>query len=289
MYRNYLILVCLLIITCTSIQAQDIDSKIDNIKYAMMNGNFEDGLEQCKNVIELNISDTKQLSLVYGYAGLSSEALGNKDDAIRYYKEAVRLEVPQLDIYDKLINLSKKAKNDSIYEFALLEKAKSYPEYKESIDESLAFLYVNTEQYEKLLTTTDELLKLNPTNTDYLYFKGIAYQNLNQIDKAKALYNEVLKLNPDHPGANMSIGMILYSDGTQIFALRKKEYEAKSKPSRSDYSVYNKGIEEGKNLYRQALPHLLKAYKSGSYPSLKQILFNTYARLEQKEKADAYK
>lgn len=262
---------------------------IDDIKSTLIDGDYAKGLEQCKSLIESNSNDTTQLSLAYGYAGLSSEALGNKEDAIAYYKEAVQLRVPQLDVYDKLISLSKRIKNDSVYEYALLEKSKVYPEYSQDNSKSLAYLYFNSQQYEKLLNITSELLETSPNNVNYLYFKGVALQNLNKVDEAEKYYTEALKVDPEHIGANMSLGMILYSKGTEIFAFRKKEYEAKAKPTRSDYSIYNKGIEDGKNLYRQALPHLLKAYESGSYPTLKPVLFNTYARLEQKEKANAYR
>lgn len=289
MYKNIVLAACLLIMMATLAQAQDVDSQIDDIKTALINSNFEGGLAQCKSLIEANMADTAQLALVYGYAGFSSEALGQKDEALNYYKNAVQFHVPQLDIYDKLINLSKKAKNDSIYEFALLEKTKAFPEYNQDNTKSLAYHYINTQQYKKVISTTDELLNWYPENVNYLYFRGIALQNLGQIEEGKTYYTEVLKLKPDHAGSNMSLGMLLYKDGSEIFANKKKEYEAIAKPDRVDYAEYNRGIEKGKSVYKEALPYLLKAYKSGSYPDLKQVLFNTYVRLEQKDKAEAYR
>ena len=70
---------------------------------------------------------------------------------------------------------------------------------------------------------------------------------------------------------------------------KKKEYESIAKPDRVDYHNYDTGIEKGRVLYRQALPHLIKAYESGTYPDLKPIIFNAYIRLEQKEKAEPYR
>lgn len=289
MYKKVLLAVCLFVVLLNPIQAQDIDSKIDDIKTALVNGNYEIGLNECKALIESNLCNTKQLAVLYGYAGLSSEVMKQKTEAINYYKKAVELQMPQLDVYDKLISLSKKEKNDSIYEFALLEKARAFPEYKKDIAESLAFQYLNTTQYEKLLNTVNELLSWNSNDINALYFKGIALQNLNQAEEAKKYYSEVIKLDTEHLGANIGLGMILYNEGSEIFAYRKKVYESKAKPDGIDYLNYNNGIEEGKDLYRQALPYLLKAYESGSYPDLKQILFNTYTRLEQKQKREAYR
>lgn len=289
MNRKILLSAGLLILILTSIHAQIIDSKLDDIKSAMINGDYEAGLRECETLLELNISDSSQLALVYGYAGLSSEALKHKTKAINYYKKAVELQMPQLDVYDKLINLSKKEKNDSIYEFALLEKSRAFPEYNQDNTKSLAYHYITSQQYEKLLNTTNQLLIWYPDDFNYIYFKGVALQNLNQIEEAKVLYSEVLKSNPDHPGANMSLGLLIYNDGSEIFLFRKKQYEAIAKPNWTDYSVYEKGIDKGKTLYRQALPYLLKAYESGTYPDLKPILFNTYIRLDQKDKAEPYR
>ena len=289
MYKKIFLTAGLIFCFWAALHAQDVSSKIDDIKSTLINGNYAEGLKQCEEVLKSGISDTMQLAMVYGYAGLSSEALKHKTEAINYYKKAVALQMPQLDVYDKLINLSKKEKNDSVYEYALLEKLKVFPEYSDEVKKSLAYLYINTKQYENLLDITNELLTLHPKEVNYLYFKGVALQNLNKPEEAKVFYTETLNLDPEHSGANMSLGLILYNNGSEIFLKKKKEYESIAKPDRVDYHNYDVGIEKGRVLYRQALPHLIKAYESGSYPDLKPIIFNAYIRLEQKEKAEPYR
>lgn len=289
MNRKILLLAALLIMILSISRAQDVGSKIDDIKSVLINGDYETGLKECEALLKTGISDTMQLATVYGYAGLSSEVLKHKTEAINYYKKAVELQMPQLDVYDKLINLSKKEKNDSVYEFALLEKSKAFPEFEQDVTKSLAYHYVSVQQYEKLLNTTNQLLNWQPDDYNFLYFKAVALQNLNQIEEARVFYAQVLKIKPDHPGANMSLGLNYYNEGSEIFLNRKKEYEALAKPNWDDYSVYEKGIEKGKALYRQALPGLITAYESGSYPDLKPLIFNIYIRLEQKDKAELYR
>lgn len=289
MYKKVILTFSFFLFVLAFVYAQDVDSKIDNIKSILINGDYEAGLKECEALLHTGISDNTQLALIYGYAGLSCEALKRKAEAINYYKKAVELQMPQLDVYDKLINLAKKEKNDSVYEYALFEKLKAFPEYNDEIKSSLAYFYINNKLYEKCLNTVNELLVLHPNDINYLYFKGLALQNLNRIEEAKGVYVEVLKLNTDHAGANMSLGILIYNDGSEIFLKRKKEYEAIAKPDRVDYYNYDKGIEKGKTLYKQALPYLLKAYESGSYPDLKPIIFNTYIRLEQKDKAEPYR
>ena len=289
MSKRIFTILIFLIFTAMVVKSQDVDSRIDDIKSALINGDYETGLKQCESLLQSGVGEPSQLALIYGYAGLSSEVLKRKAEALIYYKKAVELQMPQLDVYDKLINLAKKEKNDSIYEFALLEKLKAFPEYNDEVKKSLVYLYINSKQYEKMLTVTNELLVLYPNNDNYLYFRGVAYQNFNKIEDAKVTYAEVLKINPDHAGANMSLGLIIYNEGSEVFLQKKKRYESIAKPDRVDYWEYEKGFEMGKTIYRKALPHLLKAYESGSYPELKPILFNTYVRLEQKDKAEQYR
>jgi tetratricopeptide (TPR) repeat protein len=288
MYKKYLVIICSLLVLETSGQAQDFDAKLTEAKISMMEGHYEVGLNQCKELISTG-TDSTQRSLAYGYAGLASEVLGYLPDALAYYCQAVSYKVPQMDVYDKLISLSKKEKNDSVYEFALLEKAKAFPEDQPDITKNLAIHYANTQQYEKLLDASNALLNWFPENTNYLFYKAVAYQNLNQVEKAETHYQKVLQLDPEHPGANMSFGLLLFNRGSEVFESRKKEYEAKSRPNRVDYSVYRKGIDQGKALYRQALPYLLKAFESGSYPGLNKALYNIYVRLEENEKAALYR
>ena len=277
------------LVMISSIQAQDFDDKLTDAKIAMMDGKYETGLNICKQLISSGNADSTKLAEAYASAGMASEALKNLPDALHYYSKAVEFQVPQFDIYDKLISLSKKEQNDSIYEFALLEKMKAFPDYEDPVTKNLANHYAKTEQYSKLVKTSDKLLGWYPDETKYLFFKAVALQNLGQVDEAQDYYRKILELDPDHPGANMSVGLMIYNKGSEIFTARKNEYEAIAKPDRVDYATYNRGIEEGKKLYREAAPYLIKAYESGSYPSLKRVLFNLYVLLEEKEKAEPYR
>lgn len=283
------LLIGFLTVLIPAVYGQDFDSKLNDAKNALIEAQNEKALGYCEELITAGNEDSTKLALAFGYAGMACEGLDRTTDALDYYSKAVSYSVPQLDVYDKLISLSKKEKNNEVYEFALKSKAKEFPDYYSDVTKSLAYLYVNSQQYDKLLNTTDELLNWYPENKNYLFFKGVALQNLSKPDEATEYFKQVLALDPDHPGANMSVGLALFNQGSEIFELRKKEYEALAKPTRVDYSVYEKGIEKGKTVYREALPYLLKAYNSGKYPSLKQALFRTYVLLEEKDKAEPYR
>lgn len=278
-----------MIVLCFSVQAQDFDSKLDDAKTALINSNFELCLSECEGLIAGGEGDSLQQAMLFSYAGFASEQLNKSTDAIKYYKNAIQLQVPRLDIYDKVISLSKKVNNNADCEFALLEKRKAFPEFQTSIVESLAYLYMEMEQYDKLITVTNELIGWFPANPTFLNFQGIAYQNSGQIDQAEVIYKKVLELDPDHTYANMGMGMILYNKASKIYDYKKDVYSSINKPTQVDYYTYRKELEEPKSIYREALPYLLKAYEDEAFSSLKAVLFKLYTRLEEKDKTMKYK
>ena len=289
MDKGTLIIACLVFLTIITAHSQDFDEKLMDAKLAIMEGNYESGLNICNELIATKNDDSTHLAEAFATAGLACEGLKHTTDALNYYSKAVELNIPQLDIYDKLIGLSKNEKNDSIYEFALIEKLKAFPIFEESITKNLNNHYAKIKDYEKLLTTSNKLISWYPSTTRYLFYKALALQNVGQIEESRTYYQKVLELEPEHPGANMSIGLMLYNKGREIFSQEKKEYEAIAKPDRVDYAVYNRGREKGKVFFREASPYLIKAYESGSYPDLKRVLFNLYVLSEEKEKAEPYR
>lgn len=287
---NLLLSISLFLFVSLSVQAQNIDTKLDKIQTDLMNSNFEVALGECESLITAGGGDSLQQATLYSYSGIASEQLKKAPDAIKYYKKAVQLKVPRLDIYDRLISLTKKSGDDDDYEFALNEKMKAFPDFRKSIVQSLAHLYLQTKQYDKLIETTKELTVWFPNNPTFFSYQGAAYQNLGQVDKATADYKKVLELDPENAYANMAYGMILYRKASKIFDKSKKEYEAIKKPDWKDFNKYDKSLAGPKSIYQEALPYLLKAYSDKNYSSsLKGVLSRIYTRLGEKDKAAQYK
>lgn len=288
--KSFFVAASLLFVMALSVHAQDFEAKLSKAETELMNGNNEQALSDCKSLIETGKGDSIQKATMYSYAGLASDQLKKTDDAINYYKKSIELKVPRLDIYDRLISLAKRTKNDDAYEWALTEKMKAFPDFQQSIVQSLAHLYLKKKQWDKLLGATKKLTEWFPDNPTYFSYQGAAYQNTGEIDKATAVYNKVLELDPDDAYANMAIGMIKYHKASKIFDREKKEYEKKSKPNWNDFNKYDKALNEPKAIYKEALPYLLKAYKNESYaPILKKVLNRIYTRLDDKAKALQYK
>ena len=287
---NLIISVSVFVVFGLSAQAQDLNSRLNQAQNELMNGKYEVALKTCEDFIASNKGDSVQKATMYGYAGIASEQLKNVSNAIKYFKKAVQLKTPRLDVYDRLISLSKKSGSDEDYEFALIQKRTEFPDFQQSIVKTLAHLYLKNKQYDKLLEATKELTVWFPDNSSFFNYQGLAYQNLGQIDQATTSFKKVLELDPDDAYANMAYGIILYHRANKIFDESKKEYETIKNPDWKDFNKYDKSLAKPKAIYQEALPHLLKAYQEQTYASsLKGILNRIYTRLGEKDKAAQYK
>jgi tetratricopeptide (TPR) repeat protein len=283
------LLICLLFFFNLTVPAQDVASLMSSAENSFIESDYEKALKGFMEIISMNDTDSVTRSLAYAYAGLCSEELGENENALSYYKEALLYKIPRLDIYDKMISLSKKVNNDTLYEFALQKKLKAFPDFEAQIVQSLAYHYYNTKQYEELLEATGKLTEWYPDNPRFHFFHAIAAQNSGDLEAARTSFQTALELDPDHPGANMGMGMLLYNQATELFTKAIKEYESIKNPDRVDYAVYNRNIKEPQAIYREAIPYLLKAYEDKSYSGLRGAIYNSYMRLEEMENAEKYK
>jgi len=272
------------------LSAQDIEKKMSDLKTGFLNAQYDKVLQDSRAIIEGSKADSTQMSLVFSYAGLSSEKLGKNEEAIKYYKSAILNKVPRLDIYDQLIYLSSSIGNHQSYEWALKEKLKAFPDFKFEITETLAQHYLKTKQYGSLLEEAHTLTIFNPEDTRYLYYQAIAYKNLDKEEDEAISYNKILKLDSTHVGANIGMGVLLYTKGSTMFKKEKAKYESIKAPTRIDYTNYTKSLDKAKQVYREALPYLLSAYNNGgNKSSLKGVISNIYTRIGDKESAEKYK
>ncbi len=288
--KNLFMSLSLLLLAAFAVQAQDYDKKLDEINNAILENKLDVALEECKTIIAATDADSSQIAIANSFAAIACEQQNRIPEAIAYYKTALEMHVPRLDMYDRMIMVTKNAGDDENYEFALLEKRKAFPDFAEGVTQSLAYHYSKTKQYEKLIEASDEMLVYYPNEEKYLNYKAKSYNKLKQSDSALVYYKKVLDINPENPSANMAAGMELYKKGSDMFKRSKAKYEAIKTPSRVDYTNYKKSLDQGKAVYAEALPYLLKAYQSDDkYSSLKPVLHAIYTRLDNKVEAEKYK
>ncbi|MBS2099620.1 tetratricopeptide repeat protein [Carboxylicivirga linearis] len=279
----------LFLVLCLGVGAQEMSDELNAIKSTFLDEKYDEVIEMSSKVLSAEGKDSVDMAMAYSYAGLSYENLNKPAKAIENYKGAISYNVPRLDIYDQLINLTKSVDDSENYEWALHAKMKAFPDFKTEISQSLASHYSRTKQYEALLKEAAALNEIYPEDTKYLYYQGMAYQKLKDEDKAYEVFSKILEIEPEHIGANMGAGIYLYKKGSIMFKKEKAKYESKKSPSRVDYTNYLNSLDKAKGVYSEALKYLLVAYNDGGKTSLKPAISNIYTRLGEKEKAEQFK
>lgn len=278
-----------LMIFCLFASAQNFQENLDAANTEFRKGNFKEAVELFNSLLASESGDSLQMAYAHGYLGVCLEETGDKKGAISNYKKSISFGIDEYQIYDRAIKLSKAEKNDEVYELALVNGIKTFPETEQEFSKKLAYHYFNNQRYDDLLKVTDVLLSLDISNAIYHYFKGAALQSTGQLEAAEGSYEMALALNPDHLNSNLQYGMILFNKGSHIYESEKKKYESLAKPTRLDYTNYNKAIVKGNEYYKRAEVYLVKYYQNKPNTQVKKALFNLYTRLGDKSKAALYK
>ncbi|MBL4561570.1 MAG: hypothetical protein JKX79_11375 [Labilibaculum sp.] len=267
---------------------QDFDRELNKANSKFFDENYQDAIEEYQKLIDSGIGDTIQRSWAYGYVGVCFQKLSQVNEAKENYRRAIDMGTPCPGFYSKLLAIYKSERSIEGQEFVLLSKKKNMPhEYRKTM-KSLAYLYVNSKQFNKLLTTCDELIEWDPENYKYHYFKAISYQKLKNIEKAKLEYRKAIELKSDDVNSNMNLGMILFLKANKTYDVAVDKYEAIAKPTDDDYQLCKKKLAGARNKMREAEPFLVISYKLKPNKNLKSALFNLYRKCSEHAKANNY-
>lgn len=264
------------------------DSPISKVESAFSVANYTLCLQESLSGIESSGEDSASLALLYAYAGLSSEELSSASDAIVYYRQSIDYKVPRLDIYTKMMILTKAQADHENYEYVLACQAREFPDFAEDVLIKLNSHYYKTKQYEQLENNATKFLALWPDDVKSNFYLAYANEKQGNISEAKALYKKVIALDGNHKSSNIALGVILYKEGVVVCKKETSKYELINKPTRVDYHDYMQRLDVGKTDFREALPFLLKGYELKPSDNLKSLIKNCYMRIGETEKADQY-
>ena len=142
-------------------------------------GNHAEAEKQFQSALQ----EDANFALAYSKLGESYAQLGQDDDAEQAAQKAVSLSA-QLPPQEKYLI---QASHDSI--------VKDYP---------------------KAIQVYENLVKVSPDNTDYLFQLGMAYEKTSTYDKAKDLFKKVVDLDPKRIEALLALGRVeIESDNVQ--------------------------------------------------------------------------
>ena len=228
-------------------------------------------------------------------AGLAYKLAGDLAKAEEFLRMCIQNEFKAEQVYLDLLHMYGQDEADADkYKATLTEARDKFPDNKDIIQEEIN-IYLEAKEYDKALGNLDKAIKLDPTNKQLLYARGIILDNQQATlrtedktdeanaayDRAEADYKRVVELDPEGFDGNYSIGALYYNRGAEMLN------EANNI---MDDTKYKAAKIEAETQLKSALPFLEKAHTidptdAQTMSSLKII----YARTNQMDKFDEMK
>ncbi|MBC8199674.1 MAG: tetratricopeptide repeat protein [Desulfobacterales bacterium] len=171
--------------------------------------------ENSAAVFENAIKITNYNWLACNNLGLALMCNGKAEEAVFYFKKALRIRPNYLKLYDNL--------GVALFQLGKLEEALSYYSKALEIDPKHAGIHKHTAmilatqgKLEKALQHYTKALLIDPELADAHYELANVLVNQEKLEKAKFQYKEAIKKDPKHSNAHYNLGCIL---------LKQKEYK----------------------------------------------------------------
>ncbi len=283
------ILTLLSLVIALNLSAQDFDQMLNKANGYFFKKDYQTAINEYQNILKANVGDSLQRSWAYGYIGSCSEGLGNTKKAITNYLKSIELGSPYALFYKNLLKIYKNQKDYKGQEFVLINLQKNLPYEYRNAAKKLAYVYLKSKQYKKMLATCNELTSWYPNKFKFVYLKAVAYHQLKQFDDAIATYKKGIELNAADLNCNKNLGMLLFIIGNKQFDNAVEKYNAIAKPTDADYKKCKKKLANARPKMMLSEPYLLKAYKIKASNKLKKTLHTLYIKCNKKEKAELYK
>ncbi|MGE0076522.1 MAG: tetratricopeptide repeat protein [Bacteroidales bacterium] len=221
--------------------------------------NFKDVIE-IGQLPQLNHKDTA----IYYYTALSAQLAGNFEEAIEFYKEAIKLNFTSegaayYNIYDAYRSLNKIDEGTPYLEEGFLKFPKNT-----NILFSLINNYINKgDDPSKIMVYMDKALSDDPNNSSLYFAKGTLYDKLNDPENAAKAYLKAIETDPKSFDAYYNLGAVYFNNGVKIVE------EANKVPAK-EVEKYDALMAKAGEEYKKALPYMEKAFSIN--PESKDVL-----------------
>jgi type IV pilus assembly protein PilF len=163
------------------------------------------------DAFQKTVSLDPKFSDAYNYMGNVYEQLGRDSEAILAYQEAIK---------------------------NLLYATPQFPHWK------LGLLYLRQKKYEESLTEFNEVLRIEPNNSDVFDKMGETYLEMGQVDKARALFEQSVQVFPTGYGAHYKLASLYLKEGSNEKAIEAFKKVIEHAPSSPEASESKKRLEE---------------------------------------------
>lgn len=216
-------------------------------------GNYGESAESLELSLEVgrhalvNANDT----IAAYYAGLARYQNGEKEEALRHFKEAIDMGYTNKgDLICTYYQVSKEA--NKIEEGKALVEAnlQSYPGQK-CLMLSLVDYYISQgKEAKEALPYLERAIEADAENAQLFFVKGVVMQNLNDRESALAAYRKSHALKPDYIDPMYNIAVMYYNAGVE---LQKKAIE--------DSKKYDEYMAAAEQEFKKAIPAAEEALK----------------------------
>lgn len=141
-----------------------------------------------------------------------------------------------------------------------------------------AQLYIKLEKMDKFAQLMEEAIQLDPNNPILFFNLGVVNQNEKKIEEALSYYKKAIELKPDYVDAYMNSAVAVLAGEQAIVDEMNKNL--------SNDKKYNELQKQQRELYKKALPFLIKADELNRTEDTVKSLMNIYDILENFEKGD---
>lgn len=170
-------------------------------------------------------------------------------------------------------------------EVSLQNGMEKYPDSKSEYIKALSYLYFNSNQFDKAVSSLKNAVEEEPTNVTYRYLYASSFEKLKDYKSATSQFEQLLLIDPNHKQSIRKLGFIYFKQTDYQYKNEKKRYEAISKPTRVDYHNSTTKLNSIKKGYEKALPFLEKSYAINQKDkTIQNCLSVCYKRLKMDEK-----
>ncbi len=242
---------------------------------------FEGALKAFATQIKINEGDLYIGGVdtgMYFNAGLAAQNAKKFDEAIKYYQKCGELKYLGINPYFR-ISECMLAKGDTVKaEAYLLDLPNKFPG-DNTVNFTLADLYLKGNQPEKALIYLGRAKASDPNNYSLWFASGITYLNMQKYDEAITELTRALEIKSDLAETHYAMGASYIN----------KAYEMNLKANDiMDVKKYEEAVTELNKVYAKALPYMQKAYELNpndkyTLQSLKELYYRLKMTKEYEE------
>jgi protein O-mannosyl-transferase len=192
-------------------------------------GQIDEAIRQYREAIRLkpNYPDA------HNNLGIALDNKGQTGEAIQQFREAIRLKPDHLDAHYNLGNTLPKAgqMDEAIRQYREVIRLK--PDYA-AVYNNLGAALAKEGQIDEAIRHFEEFVRLRPRYADAHYNLAVALGRKGQADEAIRQFQEAIRLNPEYFDAYCSLGTAFCQLGRKDEAMGQFEEAVRLKPERAD-------------------------------------------------------